>query len=326
MKKTSLLLILALLAGCSEKKSESPARQVITLTAIDPVAGELNGDSAVFRLDLGGPNNTGHPIRVLFEATGGEDTFLQMAPDVNSDGTITIPEAESKRTLVLRPRPDSILEMAEAITVKVIGCSDTHWEIGPSDSAMAIVLDGNGPVATDIDGNTYHSVLIGTQTWMLENLKTTRYVNGESAGSFAYNNDPALGEVYGRQYLWPAEYETRRLCPTGWHVPSDAEWEVLASYLGGSQAAGGKMKEAGTVHWQPVNTGATNTSGFTGLPGGMRNPDGAFSGLGTTGIWWSSTGSMATRAYARSLNSGTSTLQRINPVRESGFSVRCIHD
>ena len=158
---------------------------------------------------------------------------------------------------------------------------------------------------TDIDGNVYHTVTIGTQVWMVENLKTTRLNDGtsipmvtdnttwnylHSPGYCWYNNDPATYKnTYGALYNWLA-VNTGKLAPVGWHVPSVEEWNTLVLWLGGTNIAGGKMKEKGNSHWNLPNTGATNESGFTGLPGGGRDYSGNFYILQNTGIFWSCDG------------------------------------
>ncbi len=142
---------------------------------------------------------------------------------------------------------------------------------------------GNG--VTDIDGNYYPSVIIGTQEWLAANLKVTHYNNGESIthktdslnwddgtdGAWCYyNNDILNNTEYGKLYNWFAVNDSRGLCPGGWKIPSDSAWDILVNFLGGSWAAGGKIKEAGSSHWNAPNDGATNMSGLTALPGGMR--------------------------------------------------------
>ena len=157
---------------------------------------------------------------------------------------------------------------------------------------------------TDIDGNTYKTIVIGSQEWMAENLRTSRYANGDSipnvtdnnewtnlnTGAFCWNNnDSATYECpYGKLYNWYAVVDTRNLCPTGWSVPHFyGDWIELTDHLGGFEVAG-KMKEAGYDHWEMPNTDATNESGFTGLPGGQRYSSGAFVGGNDEGTWWSS--------------------------------------
>jgi uncharacterized protein (TIGR02145 family) len=156
---------------------------------------------------------------------------------------------------------------------------------------------------TDIDGNTYNTVQIGTQVWMSENLKTSRYRNGGSipyvvgnsdwqaltTGAWSnYNHDAANDPIYGKLYNW---YTTLgdTLCPAGWGVPTDDEWTTLTTYLGGESVAGGKMKSVGTTYWNDPNTGATNESGFSVLPGGYRNSDGSFGNFRNYAFFWSAT-------------------------------------
>ncbi|MEW5925574.1 MAG: FISUMP domain-containing protein, partial [Candidatus Zixiibacteriota bacterium] len=155
--------------------------------------------------------------------------------------------------------------------------------------------------ATDIDGNVYHTIKIGSQWWMVENLRVTHYKNGDpipnvtdnaewgglTTGAYCdYSNNACYADAFGRLYNWHAVSDERDIAPDGWHVPSDAEWQILIDYLGGSAVAGGKMKEAGFGHWTAPNTGATNECGFTGLPAGSRDDDGYFGYIyGYTDIW-----------------------------------------
>ncbi len=129
------------------------------------------------------------------------------------------------------------------------------------------------------DGQTYNTVKIGNQWWMAENLNYDA-----DTGSWCYNDNSSNCTTYGRLYDWATALT---VAPAGWHLPTDAEWTVLTDYLGGLSVAGGKMKETGTTHWSSPNTGATNESGFTALPGGSRYyPDGAFHHLGYDAIFW----------------------------------------
>ncbi len=193
---------------------------------------------------------------------------------------------------------------------------------------------------TDIDGNVYHTVTIGTQVWMVENLKVTKYRNGDpipnitdgtqwnnlTAGAYcSYDNNAANVSTYGQLYNWYAVNDSRNICPAGWHVPTDAEWTTLTTFLGGESVAGGKMKEAGSAHWALPNTGATNESGFTALPGGWRGYDKLFHDLLYTGYWWSATQSSSS-AWERQLYQGTQTVDRLYLNQYLGISVRCIKD
>ncbi len=194
---------------------------------------------------------------------------------------------------------------------------------------------------TDTDGNTYTIVTIGNQVWMRENLKTTKYSDGTAipdiTGNSAwaglstpaycwYNNDQnTYGNVYGALYNWYA-VNTGKLCPTGWHVPADAEWTTLTDYLGGASVAGGKLKEADTAHWRSPNTGATNSSGFTALPGGYRVSNGSFLNIGDCGYWWGSTENGTDGAWGRGMYYSDGDVFRGSSNKYFGFSVRCIKD
>jgi len=193
----------------------------------------------------------------------------------------------------------------------------------------------------DADGNTYHTVTIGTQVWMVENLKTTKYNDGTSIPLVTdntawsalttpaytwYNNDMSSNKAtYGALYNWYV-INTGKLAPTGWHVASDAEWNTLITYLGGASVAGGKLKEAGTAHWSSPNTGGDNSSGFTALPGGSRYTNGLFYIMWTYGFWWSSTESSSTEALHQYISNSSSTITDKAGTMSMGFSVRCVKD
>jgi len=204
---------------------------------------------------------------------------------------------------------------------------------------------GYGSNITDVDGNSYKTVYIGTQQWMAENLKTSKYSDGttipnitedtqwenNTTGAWAYyNNDAANNAKYGKLYNWYAVSKTtngnKNICPTGWHVPTDAEWTVLTDYLGGANVAGGKMKEVGTINWVNPNTDATNTSLFTGLPGGYRYSYGDYNAIGNHGYWWSSSEKNTYDAWYRYLGTNYGDANRFYSVKRDGFSVRCLRD
>ena len=213
-----------------------------------------------------------------------------------------------------------------------------QFKIIADDSAI-----GDSSTVTDIDGNVYQTVQIGDQCWIAENLKVKHYRNGDpilhltdnsgwtstSSGAYCvYNNDPSNAETYGNLYNWYAVDDSRNIAPEGWHVPTDDEWQTLVDYLGGSSVAGGKLKEAGTEHWNSPNTGATNESGFTALPGGYRGygGGGSYSSMGNAGDFWSSTGSPSGGAWGRDLGCSSSVVYRSNFNKQFGFSVRCLRD
>jgi len=208
----------------------------------------------------------------------------------------------------------------------------------------------------DIDQNLYTYLPIGQQTWMQQNLNVSRYRDGTpipqvtdptqwanlTTGAWCYyNNTTANGTTYGKLYNYYAvagiydaaslvnESLRKKLAPTGWHIPSDAEWTVLSTYLGGETIAGGKMKSIGaTSLWTSPNTGATNSSGFTGLPGGSRTIDGGiFLGIGSSACWWSSTEINGINIWNRSLSSSVTNIYRNNfHYKADGQSVRCVRD
>jgi len=192
---------------------------------------------------------------------------------------------------------------------------------------------------TDIDGNVYHTVTIGTQVWMVENLKTTKYRNGTlipnvtdsiawnnlTTGAYCnYNNDPVNSVTYGLLYNWVVMADTDSITPIGWHVPRQIDWKTLSNFLGDPVTVGGILKEMGTAHWQAPNTGATNAVLFTALPGGQRASHGKFTGLGYSGAWWSSTIDGTYDAWGRYINYNDSTLYRYDDSQKVGFSIRCI--
>jgi len=205
---------------------------------------------------------------------------------------------------------------------------------------------------TDIDGNVYKTIQIGTQVWMAENLKTTKYKDGTSIQNITdnttwrnlttpafcyYNNDGVINKsIYGALYNW-FTVNTGKLCPTGWHVPSDSEWSILVAYLGGTNVAGAKLKETTKTHWLNYTEYANNSSGFTALPGGGRYADhgtilywwlGVFGDLGSYGTWWSRTEISTINSSYWNTYGNTPEFHRGNDLieKQNGFSVRCLKD
>ena len=208
-------------------------------------------------------------------------------------------------------------------------------------------LTGDITFETDVVtyyGTEYRTVKIGGQWWFVDNLATRhdRFINipnipiayiedptawaSTTSPAYCYpDNDLNNDGTYGKLYNWYA-VEGDSLCPTGWHIPTDAEWTALTNYLGGVDVAGGKMKETGFTHWITPNTGATNESGFTGLPAGIRHLNGTYSDFGYTGAWWSITPSTISEAWRRSLNYMDDNTLRLANDKNVGFSVRCVKD
>ena len=205
------------------------------------------------------------------------------------------------------------------------------------------------------DGENIETIVIGTQEWTTKNLNVSKYKNGDvipevkdprewaalTTGAWCYyKNDPKNGGIYGKLYNWYAVNDPRGLAPEGYHVPSDSEWTTLTTYLGGTVVAGRKMKATGTSLWLSPNIGATNSSGFRGLPGGCRFDGGSFENIVNTGCWWSSSDTSTRKGYSEDSYSETSTsnawlLLMINKLggafdvdinKASGLSVRCLKD
>jgi uncharacterized protein (TIGR02145 family) len=191
---------------------------------------------------------------------------------------------------------------------------------------------------SDNDGNVYKTIQIGVQTWMAENLRTTTFNDNTSIplktiystwtvlstpGYCWYNNDSV---AYGAMYNWYA-VNTGKLCPAGWHVPIDSEWTTLTTTLGGDSVSGNKLKETGTIHWMTSNSGATNESGFTALPGGYRNSGtGVFNDLKKLGYFWSATEYNTIDAIYRLLSYNSGHVESSSSNKNSAFSVRCVKD
>jgi uncharacterized protein (TIGR02145 family) len=192
----------------------------------------------------------------------------------------------------------------------------------------------------DIDGNTYNTVTVGTQVWMAENLKTTKWQNGNAIPTttaditaivspeyqWAYNDNSGNIAAYGRLYTWAAATDVRKICPTDWHVPTNTEWESMKTFLGGEAAAGGKIKEAGLSHWASPNTNATNETGFTARPGGYRMPAGTYVSLTISSYFWSSTVDDASLAWGQGLHSSDGDMLQGGYVYNDGVSIRCLRD
>ena len=195
---------------------------------------------------------------------------------------------------------------------------------------------------TDIDGIVYKTVTIGTQVWMAENLKTTRLNDGTAIAlvtddsawdslttpgrCWNYNDSTSNKKTYGALYNWYV-VNSGKLAPAGWHVPTDSEWSIIITYAGGDSMAAGKLKEVGTMHWFPPNTGATNEFGFSALPGGYRDGYGIFIGPGNYGYWWSSTPSTAsgvTDSWGPNMYWNTVNVYDRLQDMNFGLSVRCV--
>ena len=236
----------------------------------------------------------------------------------------------------------------QKLSVSAIGdtlyLTNGNFVIIPGISAANLKpTSGYGQNITDVDGNTYKTVYIGTQQWMAENLKTSKYNDGTTIPNVTdnelwwnlstsawcnYNNSDSLGKIYGKLYNWYTVSNTtngnRNVCPSGWHVPTDMERIILIDYLGGESVAGGKMKEVGTTTWNSPNTEATNMSLFSVLASGYRQED--YKSIGLYSFFWSCTENNSIEAISIPLCYANGVSVRGRDSKRTGFSVRCVKD
>lgn len=225
--------------------------------------------------------------------------------------------------------------------IKAYATNSTGTAYGNEIVFTTLALNIPGPNVTDIDGNVYQTVTNCNQTWTKTNLNVSKYRNGDvipqvanttqwmnlTTGAWCYyENTTANGTTYGKLYNWYAVNDPRGLAPTGYHIPSDTEWNTLSDCLGGLSIAGGKMKETGTTHWTSPNTDATNSSGFTALPGGARWDEATFGKIGEEGYWWSATQVNTNSALIWCIISKYGIVGNGGYIKPGGFSVRCVKD
>jgi uncharacterized protein (TIGR02145 family) len=207
--------------------------------------------------------------------------------------------------------------------------------------AMGIVygVPCPGIPTVNYQGKTYNTVQVGTQCWLKENLNVGTRINGNmeqtdngTIEKYCYGDLETNCDTYGGLYQWNElmQFSTipgiQGICPPGWHVPTDEEWSLLTTFLGGESVSGGKLKEVGTTHWSSPNTGAANTSGFTALGGGLRHAAGTFGSLKEYGYFQSSSENSMTNAWTRYVNNTLTSVARNLNNKSIGFSVRCVKD
>ncbi len=284
-------------------------------------------------------------------------TSTQVVVTLTTPATLTSTNADTKVYMVINPGTQT------GNCLIGISSDGATWKYISKTALSGGFLRGNKYVVSvdaatatetvdDVDGNTYSTVMIGTQVWMGSNLKTTKYNDGSeipnvtdntawgalSTGAYCwYNNDAGTYKaIYGALYNWytvdnnasskVASNGGKSICPTGWHIPTDSEWSTLSDYLGGGSAVGGKLKETGTTHWTSPNTGATNETVFTALPGGLRYYDGlSFQNIGSSGYCWSSSPTTVFAHY-RSMEYNSSSIIDSYLNKKFGISVRCLKD
>ena len=236
-------------------------------------------------------------------------------------------------------------EINETINVKRDGSNKWTYKIGVDNEEFANNRN-NGIFIDTRDGLKYKWVRINNQIWMAENLNSIKYRNGDLIGSTVpYNLDISNSKqnaspkyewayaaidryalLYGRLYTWYAAMDSRGICPIGWHLPNNEEWESLIVYLGGVYVAGGKLKERGLVNWVLPNEGAENSYGFTALPSGYRSSIGSYKRVGYSGYWWSSSGGSTTYAWSWYIIYDSKIMNKNEFDKSYGFSIRCIKD
>ena len=300
MKKLIFILFLfSILYSCSKKESTPPVTP--------PVVIKLSGCDSIKQGLL---KTTSDTVRLV--------------------SCLTITGCDSVRFGILKPNTQDTLRLLSCI--KITGCDSVR---------LGLVKSAKDLLRLNCNSS---SINIGTQKWMTVNLDVVTYSNGDiipqvtnatewaglSTGAWCYyNNDSSNGAKYGKLYNWYAVNDSRGLVPQGWHIPTDAEWTTLSTFLGGDDLAGGKLKEVGTFYWQSPNSKATNESGFSALPGGFRDEFGRFLEVGKTGYWWSATNWYNTSAYAWNRgvsHDGPANLFKGGNDKKDGFSVRCLRD
>ncbi len=247
------------------------------------------------------------------------------------------------------------IRIAAFIFVLLLSCSKDSVEDkkDPAISTAAIEFNPNLSYGTmtDKSGNSYKTILIDTMTWMAENLRTTKFRNGlsipevtadtiwpllSSSACCSYLNDTLYSKIYGRLYNFAAVIDANRIAPLGWHVPTDAEWQALISFLDVnadfssdwgvvSTSAGGLLKEKGTVHWFSPNLGGDNSSGFTALPGGVRDAYADFTQAGKACAWWTSSTALYGPVYYEVSNVNSAVYRGTYP-GSNGYAVRLVKD
>lgn len=349
-KLIASLFVMILIAAC--KKTVFPTKQAeeLTTTSADKKGGGgTTGLVSTTSVNAGATNSATANGNV----SGGNISERGFCYSAGSNPTIADDTARAGSGAGSFQRLITGLSSGTTYYVKAYAIKNNVVYYGNELSFTTLTLGmpspGIGTVA-DIDGNVYNTIILGTQIWMVENLKTTRYRDGSlipnvtdntawttaSSGAYCnYDNNPANSADYGRLYNLYAIKDSRNLAPTGWHIPNNAEWNTVINYLGGSGIAGGRMKEAGLAHWDSPNTAADNSSWFTALGSGYRLYGGEFYNLKKRASFWSSSSSYSgsvtfpfINAFLLSYNTEIWTQQAgsIQGGTAYGYAVRCIKD
>jgi uncharacterized protein (TIGR02145 family) len=268
--------------------------------------------------------------------------------DVKSSAKGLLPPRMTTTQMIAISSPAAGLMVYNTTLNSICWFNGSSWEIGTN-------RDGKNCGMVTYGGQTYTTVIIGMQCWMTQNLNIGTAIPGSQEQTnngilekYCYGDNAANCDVYGGLYQWAETVQylngttnttawnpvptgnVQGICPAGWHLPDTADWTILTTYLGGASVAGGAMKEAGNMHWALPNTGATNSSGFTGLPGGGRwwGTGITFMGLSTNGLFWSATElvSFPSKAWDLSIFSNNASVINTLDVKRGGVSVRCLRD
>ena len=268
---------------------------------------------------------------VLMIRNGNNKKTRVSSAEIRIDGVIVVGHRDFSKNISLISKQLTGLTAQSILEVELNGTPGSFIDLWIEGTLKEKIV-------TDIEGNIYKTVTIGTQVWMAENLKTTTlndgnpiplvaditaWINLTTPGYCWYDNNEANKNTYGALYNWYA-VNTGELCPAGWHVSSDMEWTTLIDYFGGETGVSNKLREVGIEHWGVNNVGATNISGFTALPGGGRKAIGYFSEIGKTARFWTSTNFDASNALYRMID--LINVIAHNLEKTTGFSVRCIKD
>jgi uncharacterized protein (TIGR02145 family) len=269
---------------------------------------------------------------------GGEANGPITIERINSIGSVSEKKDDQKVSKGLQTIVD--MSYSDGDRLKFTGTSGNYRTIWTDIPTSDKTVNFDFIPCTDGDNNNYPVVIIGTQVWMAENLKTIRYNNGDLIQTTTPATKSVLNEMepiyqwsqggnennaktFGRLYTWYS-IEGNTVCPAGWHIPTDSEWAALTDYLGGLDLAGIKLKEMGLMHWTNPNSGAIDEIGFAALPGGYRYSTGGFGGLGSDGIWWSLTEGNNNDAWTQGMSNNSGSVYGCYNGKRSAYSVRCV--
>jgi uncharacterized protein (TIGR02145 family) len=359
--------------GVRIKNKWTPNEPKVTINIINNafIATNLPAWALVYGKDAGSEENDKGPDEILHQGMVYKESDMDslyvsgnILPKQNMDNYSTV-----ENPLAIPDYARVTTWPATVLADSVVPFAGTHYPLKDEQDILNAITDSlysifkytdnqyleiseNNITISDIDGNIYPVVKIGRKWWTAENLKVTRYCNGDTlpnitdnrewrqvtSGAYCnYDNDERNAASYGRLYNWYAVNDSRNLAPAGWHVATDEDWKELEMYLGMNESQaddtyyrgtdeGGKLKKTGTSNWICPNTGATNQSGFSALPGGYRTYNGYFICMGYTASYWSSTESKKSNAWHRYLSYDCSGINHNHYFKQGAFSIRCVKD